>query len=639
MDKNSYSPTNPLYKLFYGEKTDWYTQDEKGYKTWDENKTTHFWETLRQEKMAKNDYDFSEFVFPEFIHVKATFWLTTEKREFPEAVNFRQASFSGEAYFSEASFSGKANFRYASFSGEAYFMNVYFSGEASFVSSSFSGEAYFSEASFSGEVDFRYASFSDKAGFVSSSFSGEVDFRYASFSGEAYFSEASFSGEANFWDASFSGKANFWDASFSGNGNFNDASFFGKANFRSASFFGGTSFWDVSFSGEVDFMDASFSGEADFSYASFSGGAYFSGASFSGEAYFSNASFSGNTYFTRTSFKGKLFFTAIYCVAEGFLHFYDTDFSEEHISSFKNLHLFTPTKPHTPRIRFEQVMCTEKMVFLNVAFDHIQFVDCELTHIKIGNCTFPKEDTNNRLLLSNECITETSLKDYKKSDEEDAARQTERLKEIEQQLAEQQDILKQQPSVTQKELDALQTKLEAVIKATKEIPEEKGEQALKLAHYKMMEVTYRQLKTNRIINKDWATAGDAYRSEMVMRRKAIWYKFIENPWRKCWLLINLLIVRIHGTFSGYQQSLSKPLLWLLVVWLGFALGYYFGYYEAMHNYTHPFQTSMKESFFAAFPLSGSLEVPKLKVAMSLERILSVILITFFVLATRARLKQ
>ncbi|MEE8153663.1 MAG: pentapeptide repeat-containing protein [Phycisphaerales bacterium] len=196
----------------------------------------------------------------------------TTSANFSGLADFREASFSGDAYFGEANYSGDADF------GEGSFLGLVYSAAASF-----SGDAYFGEASFSGNANFRKASFSGDAHFGEASFSGAAHFRGASFSGLAYFGDASFSGDADFGEASFPGPTYSGGASFSGDAYFRGASFSGRAKFGGASF-----------SGLADFRKASFSGLADFGKASFSGLAYFGGASLSGEVDLSRVSFVGD---------------------------------------------------------------------------------------------------------------------------------------------------------------------------------------------------------------------------------------------------------------------------------------------------------------------------------------------------------
>jgi uncharacterized protein YjbI with pentapeptide repeats len=136
-------------------------------------------EKVREDKLARKDYDFSGTVFPEGT---ADF----EGREFDANTHFSGATFLGGAYFRVAKFS--------CYSTE--FSRTQFSGRTSFSGAQFSGRTSFSGARFSGwRTSFRGAKFSgEMTDFSGAWFSGEwTDFSGAKFSGEMTdFSEAEF---------------------------------------------------------------------------------------------------------------------------------------------------------------------------------------------------------------------------------------------------------------------------------------------------------------------------------------------------------------------------------------------------------------------------------------------------------------
>ena len=89
----------------------------------------------------------------------------------------------------------------------------------------------------------------------------------------------------------------------------------------------------------------------------------------------------------------------------------------------------------------------------------------------------------------------------------------------------------------------------------------------------MIGEVYRQLKKNQMDDKNWSEAGDSYRSEMVMKRRVLWRKFRQKPW-KVSIILNLIVMFFHGALSAYQQSIARPLFLLFLSWLGFSLAYY-----------------------------------------------------------------
>ncbi|OIQ19307.1 MAG: hypothetical protein BM557_06270 [Flavobacterium sp. MedPE-SWcel] len=627
MNKKDYPKNHPDYILFYGEKNaenEWYTLGEYNKKIWDAQKVTDFWARLRKEKMANEDYIFSHFIFPEF--GKDNFWVEGEEKVFTKNVTFFEATFSDAVDFKSTTFSGRGYFSYATFSGEV----------------DFGGLEDFGVVTFESETDFRSSTsttFSGKTSFIGAIFSGWVNFRNVTFESETDFSRATFEGWAYFEDAKFSGGAYFGNVTFSGKTDFGNVTFSGEAYFEDAKFiFIGTGGFPV---------------KVDFSYAKFSGGAYFGSTTFSGEAHFKSATFSGLTHFLGAkfsdtadfrgaTFSGELFFEGIYCIGNANLQFNNTKFPKEQIAHFKNIRFVPTTKEEVkkvdseteekvkpantkskpteniPTIAFNRVIFTSQIIFLNCDFTYIQFTDCELTKATIGNCNFSRKQKmfrmpigSNRILLGNEVFTKSVYKQVKEQNESEKNDTEEVINELNKNKKERELKIKPKPALKEKKKQELK-------------------QELKYEHYNMMAVTYRQLKTNRANNKDWATAGDAYRSEMVMRKQIIWHEIIHN-W-KILLIFNWLIIWLHDILSGFQQSISRPLLWLCAVWFGFGWGYY--YFD-----DYSMSDGLKQSAKAILILSGSLDKGSLFGYMVLERVLGVILLTFFVLATRARLKQ
>ncbi len=260
---------------------------------------------------------------PASFHLAANFsaWLgnvDASTLEFGSSLWMRAAAFLGDADFGKAQFSGGyADFGHAQFSGRlADFWNAQFSGGyANFENARFSGGApFFRNAQFSGGyANFENAQFScGNAFFLNAQFSGGyANFENAQFSGGyAYFQNAQFSGgnadfrnaqfsggDADFENAQFSGgDAYFWHAQFSGrNADFRNAQFSGgDANFENAQFSGGDAYFtEAQFSGgDAFYHQAQFSGgDADFQQAEFELGAIFLGARFHGEAGFRGARF------------------------------------------------------------------------------------------------------------------------------------------------------------------------------------------------------------------------------------------------------------------------------------------------------------------------------------------------------------
>jgi len=150
--------------------------------------------------------------------------------------------------------------------------------------------------------------------------------------------------------------------------------------------------------------------------------------------------------------------------------------------------------------------------------------------------------------------------------------------------------------------------------------------------------TYRQLKRKFMDVKDWTEAGDAYRSEMFMKRKLVFYEFIQSPIRKFPLFFNWIIRLFYEFGSGYNQSMVRPLVLLFILIISIAL-------IISPNFTWPcLEPSLARSIESALPLIGKInridsEPTYIFYLLGLERILSVMFLTFFILATRNRLRQ
>ena len=261
--------------------------------------------------------------------------------------------------------------------------------------------------------------------------------------------------------------------------------------------------------------------------------------------------FSGKADFNSTIFSGELFFEEIYCIGNAYLQFDNTKFSKVFPTHFKNIRFiatieneeFKPRESeNTPTIAFNRVIFTSQIVFLSCDFNYIQLTDCELTKATIGNCDFPRKQKifrmpigSNRILLGNEVFTIQMQKQIEEKNVSERKDKEAAIRKLNENKKEHEPEIKPEPLLKKKK-----------------------KRRLKYEHYNMMAVTYRQLKTNRADNKDWATAGDAYRSEMVMRRKAIVQEMI--LYKKPFLVINLLIIWSHD-IKAYHAHCCGCLLY------------------------------------------------------------------------------
>jgi len=199
-----------------------------------------------------------------------------------------------------AAFVGGLELSGRAFSDGADFSDALFDGITGFQSTTFSGDVRFHSANFSGDVCFDNAAFSGSNSFESATLSGDVFFRRATFSGDVSFDAAKFSGETRFFSAKFKTEALFRRAAFLGDAFFDDAVFSGDARFVSVAMFGSASFRKSVFSSDAAFHDAAFSREAIFSNVAFGGRAGFDAAAFLHPTHFNGAAFKGPAYFSGT---------------------------------------------------------------------------------------------------------------------------------------------------------------------------------------------------------------------------------------------------------------------------------------------------------------------------------------------------
>ncbi|AJT68662.3 hypothetical protein T261_7060 [Streptomyces lydicus] len=130
------------------------------------------------------------------------------------AVDFSEATFTGDAGFKNAKFTSRAWFDGATFAGAASFDTVTFSGIAGFRNVTFTGRAGFENAMFTDRALFGGVTFSGAALFSRVTFSGDAEFRIATFTGRAGFENAMFTERAFFGGATFAGATRFFSATF-----------------------------------------------------------------------------------------------------------------------------------------------------------------------------------------------------------------------------------------------------------------------------------------------------------------------------------------------------------------------------------------------------------------------------------------
>jgi len=275
-----------------------------------------FWEEF--DKLVKdfkaNDskvWDFEGFVFPDTGRI-------FERETFPKniEINFAHAHFKDKTSFNETHFLGGVDFSNAVFLGETKLSNAHYYVKTSFANTEFKGVSYILNAYFHSNVDFSGAKFYKNTYFRESEFleESEAKFNEAKFLNGSYveFNRAVFTGVAKFNKAEFTGLADFTGVKFlnkQGEAKFVDAKFLGETYFKGTIFESYATFHGTIFEKKVDFWGPTFLKGSNFKNVKFFDRVVFTNTKFSGEVYFSDAKledvkFHSTNFSAPVSFKG-----------------------------------------------------------------------------------------------------------------------------------------------------------------------------------------------------------------------------------------------------------------------------------------------------------------------------------------------
>ncbi|GCD99695.1 pentapeptide repeat-containing protein [Embleya hyalina] len=186
---------------------------------------------------------------------------------------------------------GNADFRDATFTANAWFQDARFIADADFRDAAFAADAHFQDATFAADAYFQDATFAADANFPGTAFTSDAYFQSATFTAGAYFRGATFTADANFDDATFTARANFRGATFTADANFLGATFTASAWFQGVTFAADANFLGARFTASAWFQRVTFAADADFHDATFTAGAYFRDSTFTANAYFQDATF------------------------------------------------------------------------------------------------------------------------------------------------------------------------------------------------------------------------------------------------------------------------------------------------------------------------------------------------------------
>jgi len=277
---------------------------------------------LKDKEKKLEEWDFEGFVFPNtgkrferekfpknveinFRYARFNDNASFNETHFSGGVDFSNAVFLGETKLSNAHYYVKTSFANTEFKGVSYILNAYFHSDVDFSGAKFYKNTYFRKSEFLEGSEAKF----NEAKFLKDSY---VEFNRAVFTGVAKFNKAEFTGVVDFTGVKFlnnQGGAEFVDAKFLGETCFKGTIFESYATFHGAIFEKKVDFWGPTFSKGSNFKNVKFFDRVDFTNTNFSGETYFNFSKFSGEVYFSDAKledvkFHSTNFSAPVSFKG-----------------------------------------------------------------------------------------------------------------------------------------------------------------------------------------------------------------------------------------------------------------------------------------------------------------------------------------------
>ena len=297
--------------------------------------------------------------------------------------SFRESTFEGNVFFSNAIFLERVDFGMSIFKGRVNFRQTEFSAEPN--NNNQTAEVNFMESVFERDTSF------DKAIFL-----GKVDFGISIFKGRVKFAQAEFSAEPN--NNNQTAEVNFMESVFEENISFDSVKFLGRVNFGISRFKGEARFISTQFLAEPNNNnDKTLENNKPKEYSIKVAENHFKEAIFSGNAFFDSARFKGRVNFSVSSFKGEARFINTQFLAEPNNNEIENDFREsvfERNVSFENINFqgrvdFTYSN-FMGETSFADIN-VENCIFNHMEFNKIKFIDINCKNIKnyiFENLTF-----------------------------------------------------------------------------------------------------------------------------------------------------------------------------------------------------------------------------------------------------------
>lgn len=248
----------------------------------------------------------------------------------------------------------------------ANFRGAEFGDNFSFAFCKFGAFPDFSKSKFGAWANFEYSEFGTHARFSNTTFGPSANFSFSSATGEIYFSNASFGECARFENVRYR-KAYFQNSVFESHVSFDNANLKDSPIFMYAEFGNSASFRDVHFGSNTNFSQCTFGSMADFCKAKFAFGASFKHTVFGSMAKFSYVAFDGSVGFDHAKFGSQVEFD--YSKFSGFSSFKECTL--DHPILFQHV-LFEHN------VDFFETKFQGQALFYQVNFSKLaQFTNCE----------------------------------------------------------------------------------------------------------------------------------------------------------------------------------------------------------------------------------------------------------------------
>lgn len=550
--------------------------------------------------LPDHGFDFPNKIGKEIVFTRAMF---RGKQEFADITFFANAIFSAarfeqdaifnnvvftrDAYFVNTRFHGKSNFAYMEIKEQANFCEVIFQGDSIFNEIKFAGNTLFTRSSFQSAVLFDNTVFAADTVFHMVHFS-QLIIKQSKFLKEVLFHDASFDGDFIFAIVSLNSESNFENAQFGSHAYFIDCIFNEKATFNGARF-----------KGNVSFENVRFQSSADLTYCNFSAELQIKDSKFLDSVSFQYTAFHSLTRFIGTVFDGYLNFSRCWLDKDAALLFDgdEPDFSRlfNRGANFSKMAIGDPGK-----LVFRKISL-EKCRFLETDISKAKFIDVKWDTKKRGS--IGKLGITEKMAVYDELTADLHWVWWKK-------------------LPEQDKTIEREPKKFQ---------------------------------FALIAQIYRRLQANYLENYRYSEAGEFFIGEREMMRKS-----------KGKIRQYLCADFLYKIFSLYGESFMLPLAWLLLLLLVFPSLFLYGdinltgnLHDSLNveivNYDWSWDPAnllfIRNDYWKAFGVNISFitfnraeTIERLagigdRVLVSLEMLLVVIFVTFFLLALRRRFKR